>query len=276
MKHKEFNWKTEDGIEMFGQSWDPDIPARASIILVHGLGEHSNRYQHVAEYFVTHGLSVNASDHRGHGRSTGKRGHADSYEEFCQEIDHLTEAASQTNPGKPIFLYGHSLGGALVLYYSLKHHPFISGVIATSPGLAPAKDPGLAYEAGKILAAVAPALILKNGLDLSGISHDPQTIVNYKKDPLNHPNISAKLGVDLISNGLWIREHASEFPLPLLLLQGSADRLISISATREFARKMPPSATYYEWEGGYHELHNEPDKEKVFSVMLGWIDTILQ
>lgn len=275
MKHIEFLWKTKDGIEMFGQSWSPDVPARASIVLVHGLGEHSGRYSHVAEFFVAHGFSFVASDHRGHGKSTGKRGHAASYEDFCQEIDYLIDLSKQNNPGKPLFLYGHSLGGAVVLYYALKHHPTISGVIATSPGLEPAKNPPAVYFAGKIMAAVAPGFILKNGLDLTGISHDPQVIENYKKDPLNHPDISARLGVDLISNGIWIREHANEFPLPLLLLQGSADRVISVAATREFAQKLPSQAIYREWEGGYHELHNEPDKEKVFAVMLEWIETIL-
>ena len=275
MKHSEFNWKTEDGIDMFGQSWNPDIPSCATIVLVHGLGEHSSRYQHVAEYFTGHGFNFITSDHRGHGRSTGKRGHAGSYEDFCQEIDHLTDLSKRNNPDKPIFLYGHSLGGAIVLYHALKHHPAISGIIATSPGLAPARNPRLVYEAGKLMATLIPGLILKNGLDLTGISRDPQIIENYKKDRLNHADISAKLGVDLISNGLWIREHASEFPLPLLLLQGSADRVINLSATREFAQKMPSSATYCEWAGGYHELHNEPDKVKVFTVMLGWMETML-
>lgn len=271
MEHSTFFWNI-DHTQLFGQSWTPNTAPQAVIVLVHGLGEHSSRYQHVAEMFVNHAMACVACDHRGHGLSTGKRGHADSYDTFCEEIDRQIDYARELAPNVPIFVYGHSLGGALVLYYGLKYHPAVRGIIATSPGLAPAKTSPLVVAAGKVLSSLAPRLILKNGLDLSGISHDAAVVEAYKNDPLNHPDISARLGMELITNGAWICAHANEFPLPLLLLQGSEDRLVSIAATRAFAASLKHDLTYKEWPGGYHELHNEPDKAQVFACMLDWID----
>lgn len=275
MEHATFFWNASDHTRIFGQAWRPDATPNAVILLVHGLGEHSTRYSHVAQMWVDHGSVFVANDHRGHGHSEGKRGHADSYEKFGEEIDHLIDYASEYFPNVPIFLYGHSLGGGIVLYYTLKHHPAVRGTIVTSPGLAPAKISPALKAMAKIFSAITPGLIMKNGLDLQGISHDPQVIEDYTNDPLNHPDISARLGMELISNGEWSIAHANEYPVPLLLLQGSADRLVNVAATQAFADNLKHDLTYQVWPEGFHELHNEPDKEKIFAIMRSWVDTQL-
>jgi len=274
MIQSEFSWQSQDGLQFFGQEWRPAGGARAVVALIHGLGEHSGRYQHVADYFTQHGLGVVALDHRGHGRTGGKRGHG-SYDAILDDIQHLIQEAEKRYPGLPVILYGHSLGGALVLYYALKRRPQVKGVISTAPGLIPANASGGQIALAKIMSAIAPGFQIDNGLDVSGLSHDPETARAYTADPLVHPKISARLGLDLMQNGQWVIEHAAEFPLPLLLLQGSADRLVNPAGARQFAAGLAGKVTYKVYDGWYHELHNEVEKETVLADMVAWIDQIL-
>ncbi len=274
MIQSEFSWQSQDGLQFFGQEWRPEGGARAVVALIHGLGEHSGRYQHVADYFTQHGLGVVALDHRGHGRTGGKRGHG-SYDAILDDIQHLIQEAEKRYPGLPVILYGHSLGGALVLYYALKRRPQVKGVISTAPGLIPANASGGQIALAKIMSAIAPGFQIDNGLDVSGLSHDPETARAYTADPLVHPKISARLGLDLMQNGQWVIEHAAEFPLPLLLLQGSADRLVNPAGARQFAAGLAGKVTYKVYDGWYHELHNEVEKETVLADMVAWIDQIL-
>jgi alpha-beta hydrolase superfamily lysophospholipase len=274
MIQSEFSWQSQDGLQFFGQEWRPEGGARAVVALIHGLGEHSGRYQHVADSFTQHGLGVVALDHRGHGRTGGKRGHG-SYDAILDDIQHLIQEAEKRYPGLPVILYGHSLGGALVLYYALKRRPQVKGVISTAPGLIPANASGGQIALAKIMSAIAPGFQIDNGLDVSGLSHDPETARAYTADPLVHPKISARLGLDLMQNGQWVIEHAAEFPLPLLLLQGSADRLVNPAGARQFAAGLAGKVTYKVYDGWYHELHNEVEKETVLADMVAWIDQIL-
>lgn len=274
MIQSEFSWQSQDGLQFFGQEWRPEGGARAVVALIHGLGEHSGRYQHVADYFTGRGLGVVALDHRGHGRTGGKRGHG-SYDAILDDIQHLIQEAKKRYPGLPVILYGHSLGGALVLYYALKRKPQLAGVISTAPGLIPANASGGQIALAKIMSAIAPGFQINNGLDVTGLSHDPETARAYTADPLVHPKISARLGLDLMQNGQWVIEHAAEFPLPLLLLQGSADRLVNPAGARQFAAGLAGKVTYKVYDGWYHELHNEVEKETVLADMVAWIDQIL-
>lgn len=270
----DFNWKAADGEEIFAREWRPEVPIRAAVALVHGLGEHCGRYEHVAGAFNQAGIGVVALDLRGHGKTPGIRGHAPSYDVIMDDIQHLLQETAQRYPGKPCFLYGHSMGGNLVLYYTLKRKPAITGVISTSPGLAVATPiPPVKNAMARLMHDLWPSFTLDNGLDLSGLSHDPEVAKKYSADPLVHGKISARLAVDMIDAGVWIREHAAEFPLPLLLLQGDSDRLVSPPATREFAEKAPANLlTFQMWKNGYHELHNEPEKDQVINVMIGWME----
>jgi alpha-beta hydrolase superfamily lysophospholipase len=269
-----FEWKTKEGEKIFSQKWLVDGASKAIFVLVHGLGEHVGRYNHVAEFFNQHQISIYGFDHRGHGKSSGKRGHIGSNQFFISDIETMIDFAKKENPGIPVFLYGHSLGGNMVLYYSLFKKPAIKGVICTSPGLGTGEPVSAAkLLAAKILKTLLPSMTINNGLDVNNLSHNPQVIKDYQEDPLVHPMISAKLAMDMFSNGDWTVENASKFSLPLLLLQGEKDHIVSFEKTKQFAAKVPESLiTFKIFPGLYHELHNEYEQEQVFNFILEWIN----
>ena len=278
MQQIEFSWKTDDGLNLYAKEWKPEGQARAVVALVHGLGEHIGRYDHVAEAFGKAGIAMVGFDQRGHGRSDGIRGYEKSYDTIFGDITHDIQNAHERYPGLPVFLYGHSLGGNLVLTYTLKMKPELRGVIATSPGLATAEPlPAAMMAMTKILYRLGPSLKIKNGLDLDGLSHDPEVAKKYIADPLVHPYISPRLALDMLNAGDYCVEHAAEFPLPLLLMQGTADRLVNPKRTKDFAAAAPLSKiTYKEWPDHYHELHNEPDKDVVIQTMIDWMNLELK
>ncbi|GAP14440.1 lysophospholipase [Longilinea arvoryzae] len=271
MSHLEFSWQSKDGLQFFAQEWRPDGNIRAGVALVHGIGEHSGRYRHVADYFNKQGIGVVSMDHRGHGRTGGLRGHG-SYDQILEDIDRLLEETRQRYPGLPIFLYGHSLGGSLVLYYVLKRRPQLNGVICTSPGLIPAPQPQSKIILAHVMAVIAPSFRVNTDLDQSGLSRDPSVAQIYAADPLVHGMISARLGLDLLQDGEWIIQHASEFSLPLLLMHGSADRLADPNGSKRFASQAKGDITFKMLDGWYHELHNEPDQKIILDEMVTWID----
>ncbi|MBA3072399.1 MAG: lysophospholipase [Anaerolineae bacterium] len=278
MQHSEYNWTTPDNVKLYGQEWKPEGKQKAAIAMVHGLGEHSGRYEHVAEAFTQAGYSLTAFDLRGHGKSEGIRGHAPSYAAIMEDITHNVDLAKEHFPGMPVFLYGHSLGGNLTLYYCLTQNPQIKGAIVTSPGLATAEPvPPVKLALGKLMYNLMPAMQMDNGLLRSGLSRDPEVEKIYSNDPLVHPKISARLALDLINNGKFIIDHAAEFPIPLLLMQGTGDYIVNPPMTKNFANAAPLSKiTFKEWDGYYHELHNEPEKAQVLKTITDWIDLELK
>jgi alpha-beta hydrolase superfamily lysophospholipase len=141
MKHTEFKLKTFDGLSLFAQNWQPEDRTRAVVCLVHGIGEYSGRYVHVADRLTQAGYAIFTFDLRGHGKSEGLRGHIPSYEAIMQDISFLLETANKKYPQLPVFLCGHSLGGNLVLNYVLRRQPHLKGVIATAPWLHLAFEP---------------------------------------------------------------------------------------------------------------------------------------
>ncbi len=273
MKHTEFKLKTFDGLSLFGQNWQPENHPKAVICLVHGMGEHSERYVHVADRLTKAGYAVFAFDLRGHGKSSGPCGHTPSYEALMQDISSLLEAANKQFPQLSSFLYGHSLGGNLVLNYILRHQPHLKGVIATAPWLRLAFEPPASkITLGKMTNCIRPSFSQKSGLDTKALSHDLEAVHTYENDPLVHDRISARMFISVYQAGQWALEHASEFSLPLLLMQGGDDKIISVEAGREFADKIKENCTLKIWDGLYHEIHNEPEKEEVFKFLIDWLN----
>ena len=277
MKNFEAKWKSSDGLDIFARGWAPDTQSpRAVVCLVHGLGEHTLRYANVAEVLTREGFVLFGADLRGHGNSEGPRGHFPSIEVVLQDMDLLLEQARNRYPELPIILYGHSLGGILVLYYSLKRKPEVKCVISASPGLHTAmeKQP-LKVMAAKVLGSLMPSLSIVSGLDDDTISHDNEVIQLYKKDPLVHNKISLGFGKIMLKVTKWTLEHAGEFPVPLLLLHGKADSIAYPSGSIEFAAALNERCKLVLWDDAYHELHNEPVKEEVFKIMTTWIENHL-
>jgi alpha-beta hydrolase superfamily lysophospholipase len=278
MKRYEMNWDAHDGVSIFAQAWEPAaVKSKAVVCHIHGLGEHSSRYAHVAEAFGREGFIFFAFDLRGHGRSGGLRGHLSSAEDFLQDIDRLVGQARSRHPALPIFLYGHSLGGILVLYYGLVRKPAVKGVIATSPGLHTALEKQTAkILLVKTLGVLLPNTLLPTGLDPASLSRDDAVVRAYVNDPLVHDKASLRFGKTMLEVNRWTLARAGEFSLPLLLMHGKADQLAFPSSSVEFAAALKDKCTLVLWEGGYHELHNEPEKEEVIKTMTLWMNARLQ
>jgi len=278
MKHQELKWKSHDDLDIFAQVWEPTVVMpRAVVCLVHGLGEHSSRYAHVAEALGKEGYILFSFDHRGHGRSGGARGHISSIDDFLNDIDFLLEKARTRYPNLPILLYGHSLGGILVLNYTLNRKPDIKGVIATSSGLRTAlEEQPVKIMMAKILGSIIPTTAIASGLDPKAISRDETVVQTYLKDPLVHDKVTLGFGKVMLGVTKWTLENAGDFPLPLLLMHGKKDAIAYPSGSIEFAAALKDRATLVLWDGGYHELHNEPEKADAFKTILMWMDARLR
>jgi alpha-beta hydrolase superfamily lysophospholipase len=272
MEISEWSWKSFDGVNMYARGWAPKGKPKAAIALVHGHGEHVGRYEHVAAALTDKGYAMLGFDLRGHGKSGGPRGHSPTYDALMEDIEAFLKQVDERYPGLPCFLYGHSLGGNLVLNYALRRKPDLRGVIATGPWLKLAfQPPASQLTLGRLMNGIAPGFTQNSKLDTKGLSHDQAVVNAYEQDPLVHDKISARLFVAMYESGLWALEHAAEFPLPLLLMHGSADPLTSAKASQEFAEKAGDKVTLRVWDGMYHEIHNEFEKAEVFKVMLDWL-----
>lgn len=274
MKHVESSWKSTDGLILVGQTWKPlGMPLKAVVCLVHGIGEHTGRYAHVAEAFGKEGYALFTADLRGHGKSEGLKGHAPSMEQLMQDMDLLLNQAKLRYPGLPVILYGHSLGGIVALHYGLKRKPDVKAVMVTSPAM----HSSLEQQPSKVLAAkvmgsLMPKMTLASGLDVDAISHDLDVVKAYNNDPLVHDKISVGFGKILLQVCKYNLEHSAEFSLPLLLMHGKEDRIAFPSSSTEFAQPLGATCNLVLWEGGYHELHNEPFKADVFKTMTNWMN----
>jgi alpha-beta hydrolase superfamily lysophospholipase len=272
MTDTELTLKSNDSLTLIGRQWTPAAAARGVVTLIHGIGEHVGRYSHVAAALNQAGYAMLGYDLRGHGRSEGRRGFTPSYDAYLDDIDLFLGEARARFPGKPIFLYGHSLGGNLVLFYGLQRKPELAGVVASSPQLRLAfKPPAWKTTMGRLMFNLWPGFSMPSGLELAALSRDPEVVRAYAADPLVHDRVSARLGIGLIDVGNWLLDHAAEWSLPLLVFAGNADRLTSSEASREFAAKVRGDFTLKIWDGLYHETHNEPEQSDVIGLMVRWI-----
>jgi alpha-beta hydrolase superfamily lysophospholipase len=272
MPESQITTKSKDGLKLVGREWKPAGAVRGAVCLVHGIGEHTGRYPHVAAALNQAGYAVLGLDLRGHGLSEGQRGFTPSYDALLDDLDVALDETRRRFPSLPLFFYGHSLGGNLVLYHSIRRKPSLAGVVASGPALRPdPAPPAWKTGIGRLMLNIWPSMSMANGLDLTGLSHDEAVVRAYKADPMVHDRVTPWLGIGLIDAGLWLLQHAAEFPLPLLIFHGSQDRLTSPDASREFAAKVKGDCTIKIWEGLYHETHNEPQKAEVLAFMIQWL-----
>ncbi len=274
-KNMEYSIRLKDGMILRGLIASPGASPRAIIIFVHGLGEHIQRYKEWAEMLNREGIGFIGVDLPGHGQSEGRRGHIKSYQATDEMIEIILTNSVNTFSGIPVFIYGHSLGGGIVLDYILRKKPDIRGAVVTSPWLKLSFEPEKSKIAlASIMKHIMPGLIQPSGLVVEHISHDPEVVNRYKADPLVHDRISVSLFHSAMSAAARSLEHAGELSMPLLLIHGSDDQICSPEGSRIFALKTP-LAELKIWEGGYHELHNEPFRQEVFAYLMNWINSRL-
>lgn len=275
MKHINYHIQSSESLKLFCRAWlSEEAKPRGVINLVHGLGEHSGRYYHVADALNKAGYHLAAFDLRGHGLSEGKRGDIPSFERVLDDVGlFLQDSRERFGSLETQFLYGHSLGANIVVNFGLRRPAELAGIIATSPSFRLAFDPPkLTLFMGKILAKISPSFTMNNNLELDALSRDRAVVQAYKDDVYVHNRISAKLAMSLFQSGQYALDHAHEFTLPLLLMHGTEDRIGSPEATKEFADKAHENVELILWEDYYHETHNDIGKEKVIAKLISWID----
>jgi acylglycerol lipase len=276
MSHVDYQWIAKDGLQIYGQSWEPENTPKAVICIVTGLGEHSGRYAYVAETFNNGGYAVIASDLRGHGKSAGKRGHAPNYQTFMDDLELLLEEGTKRYPKLPCFLWGHSLGGLFVLSYGLQRKPKLSGVVVTAPALrSPILAQKLKVQVAKIAGKLFPEMSMPTGLVANHISRDPEVVARYIQDPLVHSVSTLAMAKYTIEAIPWVFEHADEWTLPILIMQGDTDQITYLEGSKELVSKIQSEFTLKIWPGLAHEVHNEPEKDQVLAYALSWLDSHL-
>lgn len=273
MIHQEFNF-TIYNTKFYGQFWQAEI-TKAVVVLAHGMGEHSGRYSHVAKKLTDSDYSVVAIDHFGHGKTEGKRGHNPNFDAVLESISKTIEKAKALFPSKPIFLYGHSMGGNVVINYVLKKKHQIKGVVATSPFLTLAfEPPKIKLAVGKLLQKIAPSVTMGNELDPNHISRDKSEVEKYINDPFVHDKISPNFSLTFIDTGKWAIENANKLETPLFLLHGTDDKIIDYKGSQAFADKST-LASIKLYKGGYHELQNDLCKEEMLQDVTDWLNSQL-
>lgn len=255
----------------FDASGDP----KAVIIFVHGLGEHAGRYAGWAARFNEEGVTFVAFDLPGHGNSEGRRGVVSSPMKVYDTLDRLCSELHTEFPGVPLFIYGHSLGGGIVLNYLIRRRPQVTGAIVTSPWLilsdtTPRAKVILANVAKKLM----PGMAQSSGLKTEYLSRDPEVVAAYRTDPLVHGMISAGLYGWMTDAATETLSRAEEITVPLLLAHGRKDLITSPSGSLQVAG-LVTNVTIKLWDEGYHELHNDLLKDEHFDFIAEWIDTLI-
>ncbi len=271
-QHNESTFAGEGDMQLFTQSWLPEPPVHGVIALVHGFGEHSGRYTYLAEALTAAGYAFNAFDLRGHGHSPGLRGHVDHWEQFLADIAASLPVASALAPQTPLFLFGHSMGGLLALNFAIRHPQGLAGIIASAPLLTQPNVAPWLNLASSVMSRIKPDFSLDTGLKPEVISRDPAEVKRYAEDPYVHGRASARLGVELRNAQSWTQQHAGDLRIPLLLYHGTGDRLVPIAGSRTFFGNVTVAdKQWIEWPGGYHESHNDIQRNEVLTAVVAWL-----
>lgn len=269
---------TDDGLHLHTRHWPAPAPARGQVLIVHGLGEHIERYAHVAAALNAAGWDVHGWDHRGHGRSQGPRGDIPDADALLRDTARVIDAVRRT--GSHFVLLGHSLGGLVAARFAaeaLATRPAawsrpLDGLVLSSPAL----DAGLSG-AQKLALAVAekaaPGLAVGNGLKPAWISRDPAVVAAYASDPLVHDRITARLTRFIVDAGARVIADAPRWQLQTLLMWAGADRCVAPRGSEAFAAAVPPNVVATRpWPELAHEIFNEPEKAQVLQVLTDWLN----
>ena len=262
---------------LYRQSWRPDATPRAALLLVHGLGEHSGRYVHVARALIDRGVVVHAVDHYGHGKSDGQPGFVERFSVYLDGVRALLNHARETDPGVPVYLLGHSMGGLIAAAFLCTSPAELRACVLSGPAFrVEPEPPALLRWLNRLLSVLAPTAPMVR-LDPGGVSRDPDVVKAYVSDPLVfHGKLSARLIAEMMGAMRDTLDRAGTIELPLLVLHGEEDRLTAPQGSAEFcARVASVDKTLTTYPGLYHEIFNEPEKDAVLADMTGWLEAHL-
>lgn len=268
---KTFNLKLHN-FNLHGKYWTAD-EVKSVVVLIHGMGGHMQRYEKsVIKNLAENGFVVVACDLFGHGKSEGKRGYAPSYDALLDLVEAAIGKAQEIFPNKDIALYGHSLGGNLVINYVLKRQNNVKRVILSSPFLKLAFQPPMwKIGLGKLLLKFAPKITLSNEIDPSKISRDPNEVKRYQADPLIHNKVNPIYAFPIMEAGEWAIANAHHLKVKTLLLHGTGDNLTDYNGSIAFAHKSKLAEVKL-FENGYHELHHDLCRKEFIETVLNWLN----
>jgi alpha-beta hydrolase superfamily lysophospholipase len=259
---------------LYRRAWTPESDPRAAIVLAHGLAEHSGRYDAVAQALTGAGYAVHAIDLVGHGRSPGRRCHVDRFGDYVASIIRLAHHARSQHPGVPLFMLGHSMGGLIATHALLSDPELFAGGLLSGPAILPAEaPPAWQMTIGRWLSRLLPTVGLLQ-LDASLVSRDPDVVARYQSDPLVHGGkMSARLASELFEAMAQARDRAGDLHMPLLIQHGGADSLTAPAGSRLLADRVGSAdVTLHEYDGLFHEIFNEPERDRVLGDVLAWLD----
>ncbi|BBY58663.1 alpha/beta hydrolase [Mycolicibacterium sarraceniae] len=265
------------GVRIVYDVWTPDTQPRGVAVLSHGLGEHARRYDHVAERFGQAGLVTYALDHRGHGRSGGKRVRVRSINEYTGDFDTLAAIATAEHPGLKRIVLGHSMGGGIVFAWGVDHPGDIDLMVLSGPAVAAQSGVSQAkLLLGKAVGSLLPDLPVEE-LDSNAISRDPEVVAAYNADPLvHHGKIPAGIAKALVTVGETMPQKARQLTAPLLVVHGAEDALVPASGSELLVDCVGSADVRLKvYPGLYHEVFNEPERDRVLDDVTAWIEARL-
>jgi acylglycerol lipase len=254
---------------LFRRGWVPEH-ARASVLIVHGFAEHSGRYEHVGQWLAEHGFAVHAYDHRGHGRSAGRRCHVDRFDEYLDDLAIVLSQVRADAPDDPLFLIGHSMGGLIVATFARERSPSVAGIALSGAALAVPEN-NARIKIARMIRALLPRLRLSAGLDLDGLASDPRVLEAYLADPLVERKMTASLAAELIGAVSRTGPGGADVKLPLLVMHGGDDPICAPSGSEQFSAAAP-SARFIRYPGLRHEIFNEPSYRDVLTDVASFFE----
>ncbi len=273
MKHNAGYLKGLKQFDLYYQSWLPQGSPRASVLLVHGLAEHSGRYENLVTALVPQGFAVYALDHRGHGHSDGQRAYVERFAHYVHDLDTFFEMTLAQHPGCQVFMLGHSMGGTISLAYALRHQAKLDGLALSAPGIQVGQGISpFTVLVCKLLSTLVPKMGVQ-ALDQGAISRDPETVARYDSDPLVYRGkIPARLGAELLKTMQSFADRVPQLHLPVLIMHGGADQIAHPQGSRWlYETAGSADKTLYIYEGYYHEIFNELGRERVLADLSKWL-----
>lgn len=266
-----------DGTQLFWRAQRPKKNPKASIIIVHGLAEHSGRYEHVMTRFAESGAGIYALDLRGHGRSSGKRVFIRRFTEYVDDLQALILKAQHAAPEEPVYLVGHSMGGLVVVHHLLEYAGIAKGAILSSPGLDIAVEvPAWKTKIANLATKIYPGLAVPTGISSEWLSRDPEVVNAYERDYLVTHSATAGWFTAFTQAQARAFEKAPEIQVPLLLLSAGADKLVSVAAHERFIEKLGSKDKELKvYPELYHEIFNEPEHVEVLDDAYNWLKSRL-
>lgn len=270
--HQVFNLVSSDGSALKGRFWKPKNHPIATICLIHGIGEHSGRYDFWARRFCKQGIMVYALDYRGHGMSAGKQGHINQLSDFLDDIGALVRRCKRNHRDIPSYIYGHSMGGNLVLSYLIKRRQDFYGAIITSPWLGLIKPPSpLKLKAAKLINHIYPAFSTSTGIKSNRLSSLEKNQQLADKDPFMHGRITIRTFFELSKSAKSIMANSARISIPMIICHGESDNVTRCDLSEKLAASNPKLCSFISYPNALHELHNEPVSDQLFNDILSWI-----